>query len=188
MPPWLRSSLRVLTTERNENMENILDFISPSDTLFYESESGLLCLKYKGEDMGRISVLRMFPFMYEEEYLCIKSENYSREDMEKEIGVLRTLAEIPENQLKMVRRELAKRYFVPEITEVVKVSEEFGHTMWEVTTTAGVREFTVTDMSSNVRNMGNNRVMLTDVYGNRYYIPDITKVEDKALKILEIWI
>ncbi len=169
-------------------MENILDFISPSDTLFYESESGLLCLKYKGEDMGRISVLRMFPFMYEEEYLCIKSENYSREDMEKEIGVLRTLAEIPENQLKMVRRELAKRYFVPEITEVVKVSEEFGHTMWEVKTTAGVREFTVTDMSSNVRNMGNNRVMLTDVYGNRYYIPDITKVEDKALKILEIWI
>ena len=49
-------------------MENILDFISPSDTLFYETKSGLLCLKYKGEDIGRVSVLRMFPFMYEVSY------------------------------------------------------------------------------------------------------------------------
>ena len=169
-------------------MENTLDFITSSDIEFYESQSGLLCLKYKGEDIGRVSVLRMFPFMYEEEYLCIKGESYSREDKEKEIGILRALSEIPENQRKMVQKELAKRYFVPEITAVNKVSEEFGHTMWEVTTTAGEREFTVTDMSSNVRNMGNNRVMLTDVYGNRYYIPDITKVEDKTLKILEIWL
>ena len=169
-------------------MENILDFINPSDIEFYESQSGLLCLKYKGEDLGRISVLRMFPFLYEEEYLCIKNENYSREDKEKEIGILRTLGSICENQSEMVRRELAKRYFIPEITRVNKVTEEFGHTMWEVMTTAGEREFTVTDMSSNVRNMGNNRVMLIDVYGNRYYIPDVTKLEDKTLKILEIWI
>ena len=169
-------------------MENILDFINPSDIEFYESQSGLLCLKYQGEDLERVSVLRMFPFLYEEEYLCIRSENYSREDKEKEIGILRTLSSLPENQLEMVRRELAKRYFVPEITVVNKLSEEYGHTMWEVTTTAGEREFTVTDMSSNVRNMGNNRVMLIDVYGNRYYIPDVTRLEDKVLKILEIWI
>ena len=169
-------------------MKNTLDFINPSHIEFYESKGGLLCLKYEGEDMGRVSILRMFPFQYEEEYLCVKSETYSREEKEKEIGIIRKLSDFPLGQREMVIKELSKRYFVPEITAVNEVKDEFGHTMWKVVTTAGEREFTVTDMSSNVRNMGNNRIMLTDVYGNRYYIPDVTKVEDKALKILEIWI
>ena len=87
-----------------------------------------------------------------------------------------------------MRKELQRRYFIPDITKVDEVKDEFGHTMWKTQTTAGAREFTVTDMSSNVFNLGNNKIMLVDVYGNRYYIPDITKLDDKTMKVLEIWI
>lgn len=169
-------------------MKTNLNFINPCDISFYESESGLLCLRYKGENIGRVAVLRMFPFQYEEEYLCLQKETYSHSDKEQEIGILRRLSELSEKQILMVKKELSKRYFVPEIISVKDVKEEFGHTMWKVITTAGESEFTVTDMSSNVRNMGNNKIMLTDVYGNRYYIPDINKMDDKTVKILEIWI
>lgn len=169
-------------------MKNTLNFINADDIFFHMSDGGLLLLSYKGEEIGRVAVVRMFPFQYEEEYIALRYENYSRHDKENEIGILRSLSQLSKPQAQLVREELQKRYFIPDILSVYDVKEEFGHTTWQTDTTAGKREFTVTDMGTNVRNLGNNRIMLTDVYGNRYYIPDITKTDDKAQKILEIWI
>ena len=128
----------------------------------------------------------MFPFRFEDEYIVIRQENYSRHDKETEIGILRSVGELSENQEAIVRRELEKRYFIPEILSVSDVKEEFGSASWKTVTTAGEREFTMTDLGSNVRPLGKNKVMLIDVYGNRYYIPDVTKAEDKVQKVLEI--
>ncbi len=169
-------------------MEERLKFIDASDLEFYTSDTSLLFLKYKGEDLGRVSIIRMFPFKHEEEYIVIRQENYSRHDKESEIGILRSVSELPENQANIIRKELDKRYFIPEIISVSDVKEEFGSATWKTETTAGERAFTMTDLGTNVRGLGGNRVMLTDVYGNRYYIPDITKMDDKTQKVLEIWI
>ena len=43
-------------------------------------------------------------------------------------------------------------------------------------------------MGSNIKLIGKDKVMLVDVYGNRYCIPDISMLKDNELKILEIWI
>ena len=169
-------------------MQDKINYINPNDIEFYTSDTTLLFLRYKGEDIGRVSVIRMFPFEYEEEYIVIRQENYSRADEESEIGILRAVSDLPENQATLLRAELKKRYFIPEILSVSEVKEEFGSAIWKTVTSAGEREFTMTDLGSNVRGLGNNKVMLTDVYGNRYYIPDITKADDKTQKILEIWI
>lgn len=169
-------------------MNERIEYLKPEELSFFLNESNLIMAEYKGESMGRVAVLRMFPFEYEEEYLCVRCENYKRTDKENEIGLIRKLSDFPQKQQEIVREELHKRYFVPDIVKVNEVKDEFGHTMWKTETTAGEREFTVTDMSSNVINLGKNKIMLVDVYGNRYYIPDITKTDDKTLKILEIWI
>lgn len=169
-------------------MEEKLVYINPDELEFYTSDTSLLFLRYKGEDLGRVSIIRMFPFKYEEEYIVIRQENYSRHDKENEIGILRDVSQLPENQANLVRKELEKRYFIPEILSVSDVKEEFGSATWKTVTTAGEREFTMTDLGTNVRGIGGNRVMLIDVYGNRYYIPDITKADDKTQKVLEIWI
>ncbi len=169
-------------------MDNTLNFINVKDVFFYLSDGGLLCLKFKGEDMGRVAVLRMFPFQFEEEFITIRLENYSRHDIETEIGILRNTNELSEEQSHLVRIELQKRYFIPDILEVYSVKEEFGNTSWSVNTSSGKREFTITDMSTNIRNLGNNKILLTDIHGNRYYIQNVYKLDDKALKVLEIWI
>ncbi|MBQ3023093.1 MAG: DUF1854 domain-containing protein [Clostridia bacterium] len=169
-------------------MQEKINFINVDDLEFYTSDTSLLFLRYKGEDLGRVSIIRMFPFKYEEEYIVIRQENYSRFDKENEIGILRAVNELPESQAKLVFEELKKRYFIPEIISVSEVKEEFGSATWKTVTTAGERDFTMTDLGTNVRSLANNKVMLTDVYGNRYYIPDITKMDDKTQKVLEIWI
>ncbi len=169
-------------------MQEKISYINASDLEFYTSDTSLLFLKYKGEDLGRISVIRMFPFRFEEEYIVIRQENYSRHDKETEIGILRNVSELPKTQADLVRKELKKRYFIPEIISVKDVKEEFGSAIWKTVTTSGEREFTMNDLGTNVRGLGAGKVMLVDVYGNRYYIPDIEKVDDKAKKVLEIWI
>ena len=169
-------------------MENELNFLNPEKFSFYETESALLALKSIDEDYGRVAVLRMFPFKYDEEYLSVRIENYNRGDKNSEIGIIRDLSEFSEKQVEFVRKELKRRYFVPIITAVKKVKEEFGNTMWEVKTTAGDREFTVNDMGSNLINLDDGRILLIDIYGNRYIVNDMNVLGDKAMQIIEIWI
>ena len=171
-------------------MKNYADinYLSPKDCEFYATEGGLLGLKVKGEDLGRVALVRMFPLRNKENFISVRREIRDRNDSRVEYGVIESLSEFSGNQRELIDRELERRYFVPEITRVVKVKEEYGHTYWETETSAGNRNFTVFDLNSNLLNMGNNRVLLIDVDGNRYIIPDITKIIEKAKRLLEIWI
>ena len=168
-------------------MKNALYFLNPSEIKFHISDGDLLMLSLRGEDVGRVATIRMFPFQFDEEYICVRRENFLRTDKEKEIGIIRDLADLEKSQADIIRKELEKRYFIPSITEVFDVKDEIGHTFWKVKTTAGEREFTVTDMNINVKTLPDGKIMLTDVYGNRYYIISPSMLGDRVLKILEIW-
>ena len=165
-----------------------LNYINKEDAHFYENESGLLMLKYKGEDFGRVSIRRIFPLKFSEEYLSVARENYARTDKNDEIGIIRDLKEFDREQSEIVRRELDRRYFLPEVTKVISVTEEFGNTTWKVETTAGSTDFTVEDMSANIIKLSENTVILIDVFSNRYLFKDIKKLGDKTVQALEIWI
>ena len=165
-----------------------LNFIAGDDVDFYVSSGNLLCLKYKEKDIGRVSVKRMFPFEYEDEYIVVSNENYHRNDSENEIGIIRDINDLNSEQTQLIKNELKKRYFIPEIIKVENIKEEYGNISFKVITTSGKREFIITDMGSNIRNLGSGKIMLTDVFGNRYYITNISCLDDKTLKALEIWI
>lgn len=169
-------------------MESKLNYINPCDISFSCSESGLLFASFKGREKERVAPIRMFPLQYEEEFISVRRENYQRSDKETEIGIIRTLDDFPEEEKKLILNELERRYFAPRIKSVISVKEELGNTFWKVETDKGENEFTMTDMNTNVTRLTKGRVMLTDVYSNRYFIPDITKLDDKALKIIEVWI
>lgn len=155
---------------------------------FYKTESGLTALEYDGTDCGRVTVMRMLPFRYEEEYLSVRTQHGERAGKDTEIGLIRRLSDLPENQRGIVRDELKRRYFMPEVLKVNDVSEEYGHSTWKVETDAGEREFTVNDLSVNLLKTGGNRVILTDLFGNRYLFKDITKMGEKTMRIVEIWL
>lgn len=179
---------RIISPKGQRAMDNQLNYMVPDEVEFYMSDGDLLMLSYKGEDVGRVAVLRMFPLQYEDEYICVRKENYTRADKEKEVGIIRSLDALDAAQAEIIRSELKKRYFVPEILQVQDVKDEIGHTSWNVVTSAGKREFTVADMNVNVKKLADNTIMLTDVYGNRYSVSNLSLLGDKVMKILEIWI
>ncbi len=165
-----------------------VNYLSPESCTFYETEGGLLGMKEGGEDLGRIALVRMFPLKNPEKFISVRKENRGRNDSRGEYGVIEDISLFSGEQRRLIDKELKRRYFVPEITKVVSVKEEYGHTYWNTLTTAGERSFTVFDMNSNLLNLGGGRVMIIDVDGNRYVFPDVSKIGEKALRLVEIWI
>ncbi len=165
-----------------------INYLTPSDCVFYRTEGGLLGLRLKGQDLGRVALVRMFPLRDPDKFISVRRENRSRNDSRGEFGVIEDLTPFAGEQRALIDEELNRRYFVPEITNVDKVKEEYGHTYWETQTTAGSRSFTAFDLNSNLLNLGDNKAMIIDVDGNRYIFPDVTKLGEKALRLLEIWL
>lgn len=163
-------------------------YLTSEDIKFYETEGGLLGALLDGEDVGRCDILRLFPLHEKERFLSVRRQAQSHRDRSTELGIIEVLDSFSEKEKALIQHELDKRYFVPEIIKVKNAKEEFGHTYWEVETNAGERSFTTFDMSSSLVRIDANSVMLIDVDGSRYLIPDLKKADDKAMKMLDIWL
>lgn len=169
-------------------MAESVEYMNCALAEFYKTDSGLTGLKYDGKDYGRVTVMRLLPFRYDEEYLSVRTQHGERAGKDKEIGLLRAISGLSEPQREIVRDELKRRYFMPEVLKVLNVTEEYGHSTWTVETDAGRREFTVNDMAANLLRLDGNRVILTDLFGCRYLFKDITKMGEKTMRIVEIWL
>lgn len=174
----------------NNELKNAISvrYLTQEDITFYETEGKMLAARLDGKDVGRVDVLRLFPLHEKERFISVRKKAESFRDKNTELGIIENLSLFAEKERELIAEELQKRYFVPEITKVKNAKEEFGHTYWETETTAGERNFTTFDMSSSLVRIDKNSVMLIDVDGSRYLIPDLKKADEKAMKILDIWL
>ena len=107
-----------------------------------------------------------------------------RDSKDKEIGMLETLEGVDPDSLRLIHEALDRRYFTPKISKVNRVVEEFGLTVWEVSTNRGDRRFVVRNIRDSTQLIGPNRLMITDTEGNRYEFPSVSSVSQKAMEIL----
>lgn len=146
---------------------------------FYKSKNGFVGLKYDGNEYKRIVLSRTMPYTNPESYICIA-------DMDmKEIGILEKVSDLSKDQADIVREELSKRYFNPIITEVESAKMKMGYVYFDVILTTGKKVFTVKDFSRNIRQLDSNRLVITDVDGNRYLIENLEALDVKSQKRLE---
>jgi len=75
---------------------------------------------------------------------------------------------------------LAERYHEPVITHFDFIQSRFG--VWQVSTqtTAGPRRFALRNPERTVETMSDGRVLLRDVNGNRYVIPDSAALDSHS--------
>ena len=169
------------TKSETNQEEHILltEFTPAQECLFYRNANGFLGLKLRGEDHRRVQLSRALPFTAPGQYLCVA-------DMEdKEVAVLESLALFDDDARTLLEAELDIRYFYPEVTKIASIKEKSGAYYFSLT--AGGRESTVTvkDISKNLKQLGEGKLILTDVDGNRYLIPDVYKIQKKSLRMLE---
>ncbi len=181
--------------------ENILDsadidFINPKLAKFNITESHILTLDYDGKFYPCVQVHRSFPFTNPEKYISVRDDDDSDKDevraigneKKKEIGIIKDLNEFDAVTRSILDKYLELRYFAPVITKVISIKEEFGYRYWIVETDKGECKFTTRLARTAIIHLtGPDRVMIYDVDGNRFQIPEFSNFDSKARKQIEMY-
>lgn len=123
---------------------------------------------------SKVSVARAFPLSNPNHYLGFL------DGAGKDIGLLHDPNLLDPESRKVVEEELEKRYFVPVVERVISIKEEFGTIYWTVETDRGEKEIVVRNLRDNLQELSASRVIISDVDGNRYEFPDISKLDGKS--------
>lgn len=154
-------------------------FLKGDECRFERTAGGLLALHIDGKVYEYVAIHRAFPFTHGNDYLSVRDKDGN------EIGMIRTLNDFDKATRRLILEELERRYFVPVITRIDRIKEEFGYAYWEVQTDRGPRRFTVRGMHESVLPVGPDRYIIVDVDGNRFEIPSLSKLDPKSLKLLD---
>lgn len=127
---------------------------------------------------AKVSVARAFPLSNPDHYIGFL------DGAGKDIGLLHEPDQLDHESHRVLVEELEKRYFVPMVERVLNVREEFGTIYWIVLTDRGEKEFVVRNIRDNLQELSATRIILTDVDGNRFEFPDISKLDGKSQSLL----
>lgn len=166
-----------MNNETNDTLN--LKLLNPAEIELKKNENGFLILLLLGENKGRVKLTRAYPYNMPFSYIGV----YDIED--NEIGIIKDLSDLSKDSESAAKEELEKRYYCPEISEILSIKEKMGSFYFEVKINNKKKSFAVKDISRNVRITSENFIMIFDIDGNRYIIPDITKIRKKAKRLLE---
>jgi|SRR5579872_4784028 len=118
----------------------------------------------------RVRVARAFPLSDPHHYYGLL------DGAGKDIGMIVDPAQLDRESHALADDAVEKHYFVPVVQEVLSVKEDYGSVVWDVATDRGRKTYVVRAMRDNLAELSSGRVLITDVDGNRFEIPDITRL------------
>ena len=162
-----------------------LRYITRENAVFRRTPGGFVSLTIGEESYARIRVVRSFPFTDPGRFISIRTAD----EKSREIGMIRDLAsDVDEETRSMLEEQLNLRYFTPVITKIRDIKDEYGHAYFDVETTEGPCKFVIHMNSSSVVHLTDTRLLITDLDGNRFEIPDYTVFSARELKKLDLFL
>lgn len=172
--------------ERGERPERSLKDISvtvwltPENAAFF-TKNGFLYIKYQEKEQ-RAFLCRQFPFEMQWEFISVMN------DEQQEIGIIRSLDLFEGETRELLRLELERRYYAPVIKSIGQVKERYGFSYWKVTTEEGELSFTLHDTFRSIIHAEEKRLVILDVDGNRFEIPNVDALDRKSYKKIELYL
>ncbi len=167
--------------------------LTPENAAFTRSAGGLISLeitKPNGEKefFERVTAVRSFPITDPDYYISIREPDSRNREKGNEIGLIENINIFDKATVALLNSELDKRYFTPKITKITSLKEKLGHIYWDVVTDAGKFSFVVRNAGSNIRTLEDNRVLVFDIDGNCFEIPNPDKLDKASYKKIEIYL
>ncbi len=183
-----------------------ITYFTPENAKFYETENGFAAMEAflppivkddldeegddakegEGEktwqDVGRVLFHRAFPFARPNEYISVLNED------SKEYGIIRNLSEFDGKGRDIIEKALKRKYYCPEIKKIKRLKEQFGYSCWEVETDMGDMEMVLKDTFGSIIRISDTYLVINDVSGNRYVIPDVTALDRKSFRKIELYL
>ncbi len=136
----------------------------------------------KTTQYDRIFLHRAFPFDHPESYISVQDTD------KNEIGMIADLSVFPEETAELMRRELDRKYYSPTLTAIRSIKDKYGYAYCTAETAEGEITFTLKDAARSILKVDEKRVIITDVDGNRYNIPDLAALDRRSYKKIELYL
>jgi len=159
--------------------DNILEI---KNAKFEKTQGGFITLSYNGVFYERVKIIRLFPFTDPDRYLSVRDGN------ENEIGVIEDLAQLPEETAALIKAQLELYYFTPVIEKIIGIKDEYGYAYFHVMTDRGECKFTINMGANAVSKLTETRLLITDLDGNRFEIPDVLALTVKEQRKLDLFL
>jgi len=103
----------------------------------------------------------------------------------KEIVMVPDPRTLPKASREAVEEELRRRYLTATVLRVAHAKQEFGATYWSVESSRGPRDFVTQSLQENAIWLGTGHLLLIDVDGNRFEIPDIAALDPASQRYID---
>jgi hypothetical protein len=103
----------------------------------------------------------------------------------EEIGMIADPGGLPPESLAAAQRELRQRYLTATVHAILHAKQEYGATYWTVATDRGSREFVTQNLQENAQWHSATHLLLIDVDGNRFEIPDIEALDTRSRSTID---
>ena len=137
-------------------------FLDPTQTRVYRSNRDVLSLELGSDVHEEINARRAFPLDDPKRYIGFTASDGS------ELGMLEAIDSLDSASRQVLEAELSKVYFLPVITAIDTIDEEYGIVEADVQTSSGPRHIEIRQIRRNIRLLPRNRALIEDAEGNRY--------------------
>ena len=180
-------------TEKNSGaLSDVIavNYLTPSNSVFSKQGDFLTLTATLPDENGkteekhynRIFLHRAFPFDMPYKYISVLDADSA------EIGIIADIDGMGKEYSMLLREELDRKYYCPKIKQIISSKEKFGFTYMKVLTDDGECDLTLRDAYSSLHKVGETRIFVTDIDGNRYEIPDIEKLDRNSYKKIELYL
>lgn len=165
--------------EKAEKVQNI-NYITDENTTFEKTIGGFLKINHAGKTYPRVACCACFAHSAPGEYISLRENSASGE----EIGIIKNLDDLSEKSRQIIIEMLGKRIFMPKITRFNSLKTENGFAYFDCETDKGCVKFAISITSYDILRISDTRVILKDVDGNRFEIPDISALTQREQKLI----
>ncbi|MCK4284467.1 MAG: DUF1854 domain-containing protein [Candidatus Brocadiae bacterium] len=167
---------------RSAQKEPYHELLEPEKLRLFRDGSGHLRLTVEGDrSYLDVKVVRAFPLSEPERYIGLLDARSG----DKVIGLVPEPQRLDAQSKQIAAEALERHYFVPTITRVVSLTEEFGAVYCDVETDRGPRHFVARGIRDALEDLGDGELLIPDVDGNRYHVADWRGLDPRSRALLE---
>lgn len=149
-------------------------------TKFWQDSQQNLYMGTENGVLGPVRVKRAFPLTAPQDVVAI-------EDSEgRFLGIIMHYGQMDSDSIQVLEARLEQEYFLPEILKIYEIKDQLSLLTWRVETNRGFREFEVRNRRADIRWFSDTHVVIQDADGNKYEIPDLSRLDAASRQKVEM--
>lgn len=145
-----------------------------------ENPDGTLTLKAGARTWKKVRVRLGRPLYRPSEFAV------ALEDHKGESAMVVNLVTLDKKSRDLLEAHRLRHNLTTKILRVDSLHHQFGSSFWDVETEKGHRQFVIRGTTEHVRWLDDDRMLITDVQGNRFEIPSLNSLDRRSQNLISL--